>query len=69
LGRTITPSQLKPGEFIIKVDIYSRQSLKEIWKCKLTLRISSLQNTKASGCLLEGKAFSKATFAAEAAGE
>lgn len=56
-------------KLVIKVDIYSTQSLKEIRKYKLTLRISSLQNAKASGCLLEGKAFSKATFAAEAAGE
>lgn len=54
-------------KLVIKIGIYSTQSLKE--KYKLTLRISSLQNTKASGCLLEGKAFSKATFAAEAAGE
>lgn len=56
-------------KFLIKVDIHSTKSLKEIHKYKLTVRISSLQNAKASGCLLEGKAVSKATFAAEAAGE
>lgn len=35
---------------------------------ELTIVISSLQNAMASGCLLGGKAASKASFAADAAG-